>query len=122
MRYKVEFAPADLLCPKRLLWIPFKRIKASLDEQGRVLSDVPNALAGLGAEALPRHKQRFAQEHQVVSFITSHWLFTGKQGSSANEAVHHVHFHRLRAIMRCTHACLQQECSHFFLAQPQADT
>ena len=31
MRYKAEYHPSDLLCPERLCWVPFDRIKAALD-------------------------------------------------------------------------------------------
>ena len=66
MRYKVEFAPADLLCPKALLWIPFDRIKPYLDSQsGRALSEAPCALTKLGSDALPLHRQRHPSEAKV---------------------------------------------------------
>ena len=48
MRYKVDFKPADLLCPKSLEWVPFHRIKAALDADPRtILSEVPAAAQGL---------------------------------------------------------------------------
>ena len=31
MRYKAANEPSDLLCPERLCWIPFARVKAALD-------------------------------------------------------------------------------------------
>lgn len=31
MRYKADYHPSDLLCPERLCWIPFDRVKAGLD-------------------------------------------------------------------------------------------
>lgn len=59
MRYKIDFKPADLLCPERLIWIPFERVKAFLDDQktSRALSAAPDATADLGPDALPIHVQ-----------------------------------------------------------------
>lgn len=31
MRYKADYEPSDLLCPERLCWIPFQRVKSALD-------------------------------------------------------------------------------------------
>lgn len=31
MQYKADYQPSDLLCPERLCWIPFDRVKAALD-------------------------------------------------------------------------------------------
>lgn len=59
MRYKTEFAPADLLCPKRLIWIPFDRLTALLEAQTeRALSEAPGATDGLGEEYTPTHLKR----------------------------------------------------------------
>ena len=59
MRYKTEFAPADLLCPKRLIWIPFDRLTALLEaQQERALSEAPGATQGLEAESIPTHLRR----------------------------------------------------------------
>lgn len=35
MRYKAEFAPADLLCPSRLRWVPYAEAKLALDANPR---------------------------------------------------------------------------------------
>ncbi len=58
MRYKVEFAPADLLCPKHLVWIPFEQVEGFLDRQeGRVLCDAQASLDEPSPGAIPRQKQ-----------------------------------------------------------------
>lgn len=31
MQYKADYLPSDLLCPERLCWVPFDRVKAALD-------------------------------------------------------------------------------------------
>ena len=72
MRYKIDFAPADLLCPKTLLWIPFDRIKPYLDSQGgRALCDAPGALTGLGTEAIPAHRRTHLSEAKVAKVTCS---------------------------------------------------
>jgi len=43
MRYKAEYAPSDLLCPRRYAWVPYKAVAAALDaspDKMVVLSDV----------------------------------------------------------------------------------
>lgn len=31
MQYKADYHPSDLLCPERLCWVPFDRVRAALD-------------------------------------------------------------------------------------------
>lgn len=31
MRYKADYEPSDLLCPERLCWVPFARVKLALN-------------------------------------------------------------------------------------------
>ncbi|KAL4420000.1 hypothetical protein ABPG75_007098 [Micractinium tetrahymenae] len=51
MRYKGDFAPADLLCPKHKCWVPLSRVQAALEQPGMIpISELPGALEGLGAE------------------------------------------------------------------------
>ena len=45
MRYKVDFRPAELLCPRRLEWVPYQGLESALKQSTRVaLSEVPGAL------------------------------------------------------------------------------
>ena len=74
MQYKIDFAPADLLCPKTLVWIPFARIKPYLDSQGgRALCDAAGALTGLGPDAIPLHRRR--QSSEIKVFCSAWTLF-----------------------------------------------
>ncbi|GAB4815765.1 hypothetical protein N2152v2_002811 [Parachlorella kessleri] len=53
MRYKGDYAPADLLCPKYKCWVPLDRCRGALEQGGMVaLSELPGALEGLGEEHL----------------------------------------------------------------------
>ncbi|KAL3141258.1 hypothetical protein ABBQ38_003596 [Trebouxia sp. C0009 RCD-2024] len=62
MQYKADYQPSDLLCPERLCWVPFDRVKAALDEQEyQVLSDLPGALEGL------------CEEHALSPSIRQQW-------------------------------------------------
>ncbi|PSC67384.1 arginyl-tRNA-transferase 1-like isoform A [Micractinium conductrix] len=51
MRYKGDFSPSDLLCPKNKCWVPLRRVADALEQPGMVaMSEVPGALQGLGAD------------------------------------------------------------------------
>lgn len=45
MQYKADYHPSDLLCPERLCWVPFDRVKAALDVclRSQTLSCTPPA-------------------------------------------------------------------------------
>ena len=54
MRYKADFAPPDLLCPRDLVWVPFSRVQGFLDQEaGRALSDAPGAMTALRCKQTP---------------------------------------------------------------------
>lgn len=53
MRYKGDFGPSDLLCPKNKCWVPLDRVRGALEQPGMVpISELPGALQGLGQQHL----------------------------------------------------------------------
>ena len=55
---QAEYHPSELLCPTALCWVPAARCLAALAKDGFVeLSELPDALDGLGAEQVPPGSQ-----------------------------------------------------------------
>ncbi len=54
MPAQAEYLPSELLCPSALCWVPAARCLEALSKESFVeLSELPNALDGLGAEQVP---------------------------------------------------------------------
>ena len=51
---QADYHPSELLCPTALCWVPAARCLAALAKDGFVeLSELPDALDGLGSEQVP---------------------------------------------------------------------
>lgn len=79
MRYKAEYVPSDLLCHRRMCWVPHARIQHALrDKEAVVISQVPGALASLDpARYRTEHTQPLPEPNQVsleALLSTQLWL------------------------------------------------